>query len=89
MSSRASAARCDAHTSGSWSSPSRTRARQQRLQDRALAELDQLAHDRVQHRDLLQRGGRGAIGGMLVRLGRDVHQALVFRQFHSVKVVGL
>ena len=33
--------------------------------------LDQLAHDRVEHRDRLQRRGGGAVGGVLVGLGRD------------------
>ena len=89
MSSRAREARCDAHTSGNWSGPSRTAEAISRLQDRALAELDHLPQDRVHHRDLLERGRRGAIGGMLVRLGRDVLQALVLRQFHQLKVVGL
>ena len=48
------------------------------LAQRALvAELDQLAHDHVEHRDGLERGRGGAIGGMLVRLRRDVLQALI------------
>ena len=34
--------------------------------------LDQLADDRVEHRDRLQRRRRRAVGGMLVGLGRDV-----------------
>jgi hypothetical protein len=64
------------------------RAREQLLEDRALAELDQPAHDRVHHRDLLQRCGGGSIRRMLIRLGRDVLEALVFGQVHQVKVVG-
>ena len=81
MSSRASAARCEAQTSGSWSSPRRTDAGEQLLAQRALvAVLDQPAHDRVEHRDRLQRGGRRAIGGMLVGLRRDLDEALVIGQ---------
>ena len=38
--------------------------------------LDQLADDRVEHRDRLQRGRRGAVGRMLVGLRRDVRVRL-------------
>ena len=48
------------------------------LAQRALvAELDQLLHDQVEHRDGLERGRGGAVGGMLVRLRGDVLEALI------------
>jgi hypothetical protein len=69
------------------------RAREQHLLDSPLvAELDQLAHDRVEHRDSGQGGRCRAICGMLVRLRRNADQALVFRELvghRPFKVVGL
>ena len=78
MSSRASAARCSCHTVGSCSSPSRTALASSSCWNAPLvAVLDQLPHDRVHHRDRLQRRGRGPVRGMLVGLRRDVDEALV------------
>ena len=49
------------------------RVAEEELAQRALvAPLDELAHDRVEHRHRLQRGGRGPVGGVLVRLRGDV-----------------
>ena len=54
------------------------RGREVVLPVRALeAELDQLAHDDVEQRDLRERGGRRPVGGVLVGLGRDVGEPLV------------
>ncbi len=51
--------------------PQAHRGGEELLAQRALvAELDQLAHDDVEHRDRLQRGGRGAVGRVLVGLRR-------------------
>jgi hypothetical protein len=44
------------------------------------AELDQLADDDVEHRDPLERGGRGPVGGVLERAGGDLLEALVLRE---------
>jgi hypothetical protein len=57
------------------------RAAEEDLAQRPLvAELDQLADHLVEHRDALQRGGRGAVGGMLVGLRRDLEKALILRK---------
>ena len=54
-------------------SPSRTDAGEELLAQRALvAELDQLAHDHVEHRDGLQRGGGRPVGRVLVGLRGEI-----------------
>ena len=68
------------------------RAAEEHLAQRALvAELDQLAHHLIEHRDALQRGGRGAVGRVLVRLGGDLDEALIVgkRVAHGAKVATL
>ena len=59
--------RCSTQMCGScsWPEPHR-RAERDRAQRPLVAELDQLAHDLVEVGDLAQRGGRGAVRGVLV-----------------------